>query len=47
MTLVVVSSSLTTYPLINTNNKLLFLKNTNIKKIEFNLKYNSYINNIF
>jgi hypothetical protein len=47
VTLVVVSSSLTTYPLINTNNKLLFLKNTNIKKIEFNLKYNSYINNIF
>ena len=47
MTLVVVSSSLTTYPSMNINNKLLFLKNSNIKKIEFNLKYSSYINNIF
>ena len=47
MTLVVVSSSLTIYPLINSNNKLIFLKKINLKKIEFNLKYNSYMYNIF
>ena len=47
MTLVVVSSSLTIYPLINSNNKLIFLKKINLKKIEFILKYNSYMYNIF
>ena len=47
MTLVVVSSSLTIYPLINSNNKLIFLKKINLKKIKFNLKYNSYMYNIF
>ena len=48
MTLVVVSSSLTTYPLQNNKNtNLLFLKKLNIKKIEFNFKNNIYYNNIF
>ena len=48
MTLVVVSSSLTTYPLQNNKNtNLLFLKKLNIKKIEFNFKNNIYYSNIF
>ena len=48
MTLVVVSSSLTTYPLQNNKiTNLSFLKKLNIKKIKFNFKTNIYYNNIF
>jgi hypothetical protein len=47
VTLVVVGSSPTIYPLKNSNSKLEFLKKNNIKKITFNYKYNYYISNIF
>jgi hypothetical protein len=46
VTLVVVSSSLTTYPLKITNVNLLFLKSIDIKKKEFTFDYNIYNDNI-
>ena len=46
MTLDVVGSTPTIYPMNNLNSLILF-KNLNLKKISFNLKYNEYVQNIF
>ena len=47
MTLVVVSSSLTTYPLININSNLLFLKKINIKKVDFKLECEFLVDSVY